>query len=269
MSMHQTSTTLLSLLDLQAMKRRQEKISSLTAYDASFSTLIDAIGIDIILVGDSLGMVIQGQRTTLPVKLEDILYHTRCVTRSRNRSLVIADLPFMSYCTPEQAAINAGRLLSEAEAQIVKLEGPRFEIIRFLVDQGIPVCAHLGLLPQSINLIGEYRVTGQTTKDAERILDQAYEVERAGASLLLLECVPAELAKEITQQLEIPVIGIGSGVDCDGQVLVLYDMLDITHGKKPRFTKNFLLETNSIAEAIMLYHQSVKNATFPAPEHSY
>lgn len=259
----------LSVIDLQAMKQRNEKISCLTAYDASFSALIDAVGIDIMLIGDSLGMVIQGHTTTLPVSLDDIIYHTRCVVQAKNRAFVIADLPFMSYCTPVQAAQNAGRLLSEAGAQMVKLEGPRFEVIRFLVDQGIPVCAHLGLQPQSINLLGDYKARGQTAHEAQQILEQAGDLERAGASILLLECIPADLAKEITCQLDIPVIGIGAGVACDGQILVVYDMLNISTGKKPRFAKNFMQGRDSIEAALSAYHISVKNGEFPGPEHSY
>lgn len=266
---HPNFNKLLSVLDLQTMKRGKEKISSLTAYDASFSALLDSVGIDIILVGDSLGMVIQGHGTTLPVTIEDIIYHTRCVTNARNRAMVIADLPFMSYCTPRLAAENSARLLREAGAQMVKLEGHRIDVVRFLVAQGIPVCGHLGLLPQSINLVGEYRTCGKSPEDAQLIIEQAGDLERAGVSLLLLECVPAELAKEITCQLDIPVIGIGAGVDCDGQILVLYDMLNIKPEKKPRFTKNFMQGANSIEAAIVAYRDAVKKSEFPTLEHSY
>ena len=251
------------------MKQAGEKISSLTAYDASFSALIDQLGIDIILVGDSVGMVIQGHQTTLPVTMEHILYHTRCVTRSRQRAFVVADLPFMSYPTPQIAAENAARLLREADAQMVKLEGPRYETIEFLVQQGIPVCGHLGLLPQSINLMGEYKVHAKTVNDAELLVEQALDIERAGASLLVLECVPADLAGKVSRLLTSPVIGIGAGVECDGQILVLYDMLNITQGKLPRFAKNFMQGAESIAAAISAYHQAVKQASFPGKEHSY
>lgn len=259
---------LLTLPKLLAMKRAGEKISSLTAYDASFSALLDKIGIDIILVGDSVGMVIQGHATTLPVTLEQMLYHTACVCRARKRSFVIADLPFMTYSTPVQAASNAARFIQEAGAQMVKLEGARLETISFLVAQGIPVCAHLGLLPQSINLIGEYRTHGKNTADAELLIAQAHDVENAGASLLVLECVPADLAQKISQRLAIPVIGIGAGVDCDGQILVLYDMLNITQGRLPRFAKNFMSGAANIEHAIANYHTAVKEGTFPGAEHS-
>ncbi len=260
---------LLSVLDLQAMKRSGEKITCLTAYDASFSALLDAVGIDLLLVGDSAGMVIQGQSSTLPVTLDDMVYHTRCVTRARKRAFVVADLPFMTYCTPQLAAENAARLMREAGAQMVKLEGARFETVRFLVAQGIPVCGHLGLLPQSVHLAGGYTVQGKTPGDAERIIEQAGDLERAGISLLVVECVPAALAKQLSKQLDIPVIGIGAGVDCDGQVLVLQDMLNITLGKHPRFVKNFMQGAESIEAAIQAYKIAVKQAEFPALEHSY
>lgn len=261
-------TESLTLPKLHAMKRAGEKISSLTVYDASFSLLLDKIGIDILLVGDSLGMVIQGHHTTLPVTLEAMLYHTRCVTHQRTRAFVIADLPFMTYSTPSLAAANAARLLQEGGAQMVKLEGARYETISFLVAQGIPVCGHLGLLPQSINLLGEFKTQGKNAADAAVLLNQAKELEAAGASLLVIECVPATLARQISQQLSIPVIGIGAGVDCDGQILVLYDMLHITQGKLPRFAKNFMSEAPSIEAAIVAYHQAVKQSQFPGPEHS-
>lgn len=259
----------LSLLDLTAMKQRGEKISSLTVYDASFSELVDNAGVDMMLVGDSLGMVIQGHDSTLPVTIEHIIYHARCVTRARKRAFVIADMPFMSYPTPESAAQNAALLMQQGGAQMVKLEGAKFEIIQFLVEQGIPVCGHLGLLPQSINLLGDYKVQGKEADQARRMIEQAKNLEQAGAGLLVLECVPARLAREITRSLQIPVIGIGAGVDCDGQVLVLYDMLDIGIGKRPRFSKNFMAGAGSIEVAVQAYVDAVKNAVFPASEHSF
>lgn len=251
------------------MKQRGEKITCLTAYDASFSALCDAVGIDILLVGDSLGMVIQGQKTTLPVTINDMIYHTRCVSQARRRAFIIADLPFMSYPTPLIAAQNAALLMQESGAQMVKLEGARVEITRFLVEQGIPVCGHLGLLPQQINQLGSYKVQGKTNADADKIFEDADSLQRAGASLLVLECVPAALAKMISQQLTIPVIGIGAGVDCDGQVLVLYDMLGISIGKSPRFSKNFMQDANSISDAITAYQLAVKQSQFPTSEHSF
>lgn len=251
------------------MKQRGEKITCLTAYDASFSALCDAVGIDILLVGDSLGMVIQGQKTTLPVSINDMIYHTRCVSQARQRAFIIADLPFMSYPTPLIAAQNAALLMQNSGAQMVKLEGARVEITRCLVEQGIPVCGHLGLLPQQINQLGSYKVQGKTTATADKILAEALQLEQAGASLLVLECVPATLAKMISQQLSIPVIGIGAGVDCDGQVLVLYDMLGISIGKSPRFSKNFMQDASSISNAITAYQLAVKQSQFPTPEHSF
>jgi len=261
--------TPLSINDLQAMKQRGEKISCLTAYDASFSALINKAEIDVILVGDSLGMVIQGHPTTLPVSIGDMIYHARCVNQPNQRVFVIADLPFMSYSTPIIAAENAAKLIQQGGAQMVKLEGARVETVRFLVDQGIPVCGHLGLLPQLINQLGSYQVQGKTPADAERILTEAHQLEDAGATLLILECVPATLAKEISAQLSIPVIGIGAGVHCDGQVLVLYDMLNISITKRPRFSKNFMQGSLSIEAAISAYHQAVKQALFPSIEHSF
>lgn len=259
----------LSIVDLQAMKKRGEKIACLTAYDASFSTLIDAAGIDAMLVGDSLGMVIQGHDSTLPVSVDDMVYHTRCVSGARNRAMVIADLPFLSYATPATAATNAAKLMQLGGAQMVKLEGARPDITAFLAGHGVPVCGHLGLLPQSINQLGGYKVQGRDQAAADQILRDALQLQQAGAGLLVLECVPASLAARITQQLHIPVVGIGAGSDCDGQVLVLYDMLDISRGKRPRFSKNFMQQSGSIREAVGLYIAEVKNGRFPSPEQSY
>jgi 3-methyl-2-oxobutanoate hydroxymethyltransferase len=259
----------LTVNDLAAMKRRGEKISCLTAYDAGFSALIDKVGVDMMLVGDSLGMVIQGHDTTLPVTISDMVYHARCVSNARRRAFIIADLPFMSYITPVVAAKNAARLMQLGGAQMVKLEGPRIEIVSFLVDQGIPVCGHLGLLPQLINQLGSYKVQGKEPADAARIIADAHQLQQAGAGLLVLECVPAELAREISAQLSIPVIGIGAGVDCDGQVLVLYDMLNIGVSKRPRFSRNFMQDAATIEAAIHAYHQAVKQSQFPSAEHSF
>jgi 3-methyl-2-oxobutanoate hydroxymethyltransferase len=259
----------LSIHDLAAMKRRGEKISCLTAYDASFSMLIDSMSIDVMLVGDSLGMVIQGRDTTLPVTMDDMVYHTRCVSHIRRRAFIIADLPFMSYASPLMAAENAARLMQAGGAQMVKLEGARIDCVSFLVDQGIPVCGHLGLLPQSINQLGDYKVQGKERFEAEKIIADARKLEQAGAGLLVLECVPAQLARDISTELTIPVIGIGAGIDCDGQVLVLYDMLNIGGGKRPRFSKDFMQGAADIGQAIAAYHSAVKHLQFPAPEHSF
>jgi 3-methyl-2-oxobutanoate hydroxymethyltransferase len=251
------------------MKQRGEKISCLTAYDASFSALIDSAGIDMMLVGDSLGMVIQGHQTTLPVSMDAMIYHSRCVSQTRSRAFILTDLPFMTYVNPVIAAANAARLVQEGGAQMVKLEGPRIEIIHFLADQGIPVCGHLGLLPQSINQLGRYKVHGKEQAEAEQLMTDAVELEQAGASMLVLECVPATLAKDISMRLRIPVIGIGAGSACDGQVLVLYDMLNIGPSKRPRFSKNFMQGASSLQDAILSYHQAVKQSQFPAAEHSF
>ncbi|MDD1612714.1 MAG: 3-methyl-2-oxobutanoate hydroxymethyltransferase [Methylococcaceae bacterium] len=258
----------LSITDLETMKRQGEKIACLTAYDASFSALIDQANIDVMLVGDSLGMVIQGHDSTLAVTLDDMVYHTRCVSRSRKRAFVIADLPFMTYPDPPSAANHAAELM-RAGAQMVKLEGARFDTVRVLVDLGIPVCGHLGLLPQSINRLGGYKVQGIDPVEADKIIVDALTLQDAGASLLVLECVPAKLAATISSQLVIPVIGIGAGPDCDGQVLVLYDMLDIGVGKRPRFSKNFLHSAASIEQALIDYRLAVKDSTFPSAEHSF
>jgi len=251
------------------MKRSGEKISCLTAYDASFGAMLDKTGIDIILVGDSLGMVIQGQNTTIPVSIDDMVYHTVNVNRGRNRAYLIADMPFVTYSSPEIAVQTAARLLQQGGAQMVKLEGAKTEIIKFLVEQGIPVCGHLGLLPQSIHQYGSYAVQGKDAQAADSIYNQALSLQEAGARLLVLECIPAALAKKISQDLEIPTIGIGAGVDCDGQVLVLYDMLNIGIGKRPKFSRDFMTGNNSIESAVKAYHQAVKNGEFPAPEHSF
>lgn len=259
----------LTVNDLAAMKLRGEKISCLTAYDASFSALIDKVGVDMMLVGDSLGMVMQGHDTTLPVTINDMVYHARCVSNARRRAFIIADLPFMSYSTQVVAAKNAAKLMQIGGAQMVKLEGAHADIVSFLVDQGIPVCGHLGLLPQLINQLGSYKVQGKEPADAAKIIADAHQLQQAGAGLLVLECVPSALAREISAQLSIPVIGIGAGVDCDGQVLVLYDMLNIGISKRPRFSRNFMQDAATIEAAIHAYHQAVKQSQFPSPEHSF
>ncbi|PPC90700.1 MAG: 3-methyl-2-oxobutanoate hydroxymethyltransferase [Methylobacter sp.] len=261
--------TALNTLDLLAMKQRGEKISCLTAYDASFSAMIEQAGIDVILVGDSLGMVIQGHDSTLPVSLSDMVYHTRCVANARQRALIIADLPFMTYPTPLEAAQSAARLIREGGAQVVKLEGARLDCVEFLTSRGISVCGHLGLLPQSINQLGRYSVQGKSIPEAENILHDALALERAGISLLVLECVPADLGRNISRQLKVPVIGIGAGIDCDGQVLVIYDMLNIGTRKYAKFSKDFLTDAGSIAGALADFHLAVKEKRFPTLEQSY
>lgn len=259
----------LTLSDFAHMKQCGEKISCLTAYDASFSAIIDRVGIDIILVGDSLGMTIQGHHSTVPVTITDMVYHSRCVTHVKQRAFVIADMPFMTYSTPVIAANNAAKLMQAGGAQMVKIEGAKFDIVHSLVNQGIPVCGHLGLLPQHINQLGGYHVQGKAPEEAEQILNAAKQLEQSGAALLVLECVPAKLAKEISLQLTIPVIGIGAGIDCDGQILVLHDMLNIGITKRPRFSKDFLQQAGSIETAIRAFHHAVKQSQFPTLDHSF
>ncbi len=251
------------------MKSKAEKIACLTAYDASFAAVMDQAGVDILLVGDSLGMVVQGHGTTIPVTLGQMVYHSQCVSRARKRAYIIADMPFMTYTSPGCAAENAAKLMQEGGAQMVKLEGARVDCVQFLVEQGIPVCGHLGLLPQSINQHGAYKVQGKSAKDAQIIRDDAHKLQDAGAGLLVLECIPAQLAKDISAELAIPVIGIGAGVGCDGQVIVLYDILNIGVSKRPSFSKDFMAGSESVAAAIKTYVSAVKNAEFPGPEHSF
>ncbi|MBT3196603.1 MAG: 3-methyl-2-oxobutanoate hydroxymethyltransferase [Gammaproteobacteria bacterium] len=256
---------------LMEMKQRQQKITVLTAYDFSFAQQIDHAGVDVVLVGDSLGMVVQGRETTIPVTLEEMVYHAQLVERGLKRSLLLVDLPFMSYSTTDQALRSAGRLMKEGGAQMVKLEGgaDQVETVALLVSRNIPVAAHLGLQPQSVHRLGGYPVQGRQQEAAQQMVADALALEQAGASLLVLECVPAVLAAEITAALKIPVIGIGAGRQCDGQVLVLYDLLGITVGKVPRFVKNFMEESGGIAEALTAYVEAVREGTFPAQQHTF
>ncbi len=260
----------ITIKTLLEMKLAGNKISVLTGYDAGFTRLIEAAGVEVILVGDSLGMAIQGQESTLPVTLDEMIYHTRNVARVRERALLVADMPFMSYRSPGLALESAGRLMKEGGAQMVKLEGGavQHETIRQLSSQGIPVCGHLGLLPQSVHKLGGYRVQGRQQEDADRLVDDALRLQDAGIDLLVLECVPEGLASRISQQLSVPVIGIGAGAGCDGQVLVLYDMLGITPNP-PRFVKNFLQDGRTIEEALKAYVNAVRAGDFPAREHSF
>ncbi len=270
MSVHRDAKSI-TVNTLSRMKSDGEKIACLTAYDASFAALLDKAGVEVILVGDSLGMVIQGFDTTVPVTVDEMVYHTRCVSRVVQRALVIADMPFLSYCRPEQALSTAARLMQEGGAQMVKLESGTTQIatVARLSEQGVAVCAHLGLRPQSIHKLGGYRVQGKDDHSAQAMLEEALSLQDAGAEILLLECIPGLLAAEITANVELPVIGIGAGVSCDGQILVLQDILGITHGKTPRFTKNFLHGVQSIQEAIVAYVQAVKNRNYPGPEHTF
>lgn len=254
--------------DLRAMKARGEKIAVLTCYDASFATLIEQAGIDLLLVGDSLGMVLQGKQDTLGVTMTDMAYHTRCVAAGAHHTPIIADLPHGSDATPAAALDNA-RLLVQAGAHMVKLEGAKCEVVRHLKANGIAVCGHLGLTPQSIHALGGYKVQGRDAATAGKILQDALDLEQAGIDLLVLELVPATLARRVTDALTIPTIGIGAGPDCDGQVLVLYDLLGIYPGKTPRFVRNFLQGAPSVQAALTAYVQAVRDGRFPTAEHSY
>lgn len=257
--------------DLARAKRAGHKLVMLTAYDAGFARTLDANGADVLLVGDSLGMVVQGGDSTLAVTVADIGYHTRCVAAAACRALVLADLPFQADASPERA-LDASTALLQAGAGMVKLEGAghKLDTIRFLVEREIPVCAHLGLTPQSVLRFGGYKVQGREQAAAQRLRDDAAAVAAAGAAMLVLECVPSQLAGEITAALEIPTIGIGAGAACDGQVLVLHDMLGLDSGhRRPRFVKDFLAEGGSVAGAVRAFAEAVRSGAFPDAEHSY
>lgn len=259
-----------SIADLAKMKAAGEKIASLTAYDASFAAIEDQAGIDLVLVGDSLGMVVQGKATTVPVSVDDMVYHSRAVAAGLHRAFLMTDLPFLSYATLDQAVVNSARLMQEGGASMVKLEGNALQadIVEYLANRGVPVCAHLGLRPQSIHKIGGYRVQGREASMADAMREDARVLEAAGADLLLLECVPAELAQEITAAAKVPVIGIGAGVDTDGQILVMHDVLGVS-GFTPKFTRNFIADSGSVKGAFAAYVQAVKQGQFPAAEHSF
>jgi 3-methyl-2-oxobutanoate hydroxymethyltransferase len=262
--------TAVTLPSLSSMKRTGEKIAVLTCYDASFAALMDRCGLDMILVGDSLGNVLQGHGTTLPVTLDDVAYHTACVSRGNRSSLLAADMPFGTYGTPQSAYEHAVRLM-RAGAQMVKLEGGAWlaKTVEFLVERGIPVFAHLGLTPQSVHRLGGFKVQGKRPEDVERLKADALTLQSAGASLLLLEAIPAAVGKEVTEALEIPTIGIGAGPACSGQVLVMHDMLGVFPGKTARFVRNFMDGHSSIEAAIRAYIEAVKNHSFPAQEHCF
>lgn len=260
----------ITLHTLSSLKQAGEKFAVLTAYDASFAHLASTAGVDVILVGDSLGMVLQGHDSTLPVSVEEMAYHTQSVARGNQGSMIMADLPFMSYSTPEQAMDNAA-VLMQAGANIVKLEGGAWlaETVQLLAERGVPVCAHLGLTPQAVNQLGGYRIQGRDPENAQQMLNDALALQEAGASVVLLECVPSELGKKITAALDIPVIGIGAGADTDAQVLVMHDMLGVTPGRPPKFVKNFMAEAETIEGAFQAYVTAVKEGRFPAAEHGF
>ena len=255
---------------LLKMKQDGQKFTAITAYDATFAKLFDDEGAHVLLIRDSLGMVLQGGQDTLAVNMDEMVYHTRCVARGASKALVVADMPFMSYATPEQTYQNAARLMA-AGARMVKMEGGDWlcDSIRHLTRNGVPVCGHLGLTPQSVHVFGGFKVQGRDEFQAQEIYRQALELQAAGIQLLVLECVPTALAERITKALRIPVIGIGAGPATDGQILVMHDAFGVTSGYVPKFTKNFLTETGDVRAAIRLYVQQVSEGSFPGPEHCF
>jgi len=259
-----------TISQLRQWKQDKHKFATITAYDASFAQLFAEQGIPVMLVGDSLGMVMQGHDSTLPVTLEDIVYHTRCVRRGAPKALVLSDLPFMTYSTPEQTFDSAAQLM-RAGANMVKLEGGSWlcESVSMLAERAVPVCGHLGLTPQSVNIFGGYKVQGRGEAAAERLVKDALALEKAGAQLMVLECVPVELARRVTQELAIPVIGIGAGNATDGQILVMHDAFGITGGHTPKFAKDFLSEAGDMRGAVRLYVEQVAQGIYPGEEHSF
>jgi len=267
----QTRKKSVSVNTLKRYKEEGRKFACLTAYDFCTAHVVSTQGVDVILVGDSLGMVIQGHDSSLPVTIDDVAYHTRCVNRGNQGAFVIADLPFMSYYSELKSLENAAILMREG-AQMVKLEGGAWlaDSTRLLVRHGIPVCAHMGLTPQSVNHLGGYRVQGRNPQQAQEMIDEALILQDAGADLILLECVPEALGEKITRRLGVPVVGIGAGPGTDGQIMVLQDMLGLYPGKPAKFVKNFLAgQTQGIQGAVAAYAKAVGNGTFPAPEHCY
>ncbi len=255
---------------LQKSKLAGDKFSVLTAYDATFAHLASEAGVDVLLVGDSLGMVLQGSSSTVPVTLEDMCYHTQAVSRGNQGALIMSDLPFMSYATPEQAMASAAALM-QAGAEMVKMEGGGWlvDTVEMLSERGVPVCTHLGLTPQYVHKFGGYKVQGREDNAAKQMIKDAKAMEAAGADIILLECVPSPLAKAVTEAVNVPVIGIGAGPDTDGQVLVCYDMLGMNSGRVPRFVKNFLVEGRNVQQAFAAFDQAVKNGDFPQAEHGF
>ena len=260
----------ITISKLLAMRAEGEKIAMLTAYDSTMSALLNRCGVETILIGDSLGNVIQGHSSTTPVSVEQVAYHTECVARANTHAFIIADLPFASYGDPIQALDSAAELM-RAGADMVKLEGGdwQIDIIQYLVERSVPVCAHLGLLPQSVHILGGYKVQGKSKDAASLMLEQAISCEQAGAQMIVLEAIPSSLGKLITESLSIPTIGIGAGANCSGQVLVLQDMLGISPGKPPKFVKNFMDGHPSIEAAVKAYVREVKSGKFPGPEHGF
>lgn len=260
-----------TLSTLHKMRTEQQAIVALTAYDYTFARTMDAAGVDVVLVGDSLGNVIQGHGSTVPVTVADIVYHTRCVARGLERALLMADLPFLSYADEATAIDSAAALMKAGGAQMVKLEGTQDQaaIVEALTTAGVPVCAHIGLQPQLVDKLGGFKVQGRDSESADRIVEDAVALEQAGADLLLVECVAAPVAARIRSAVSLPLIGIGAGVDCDGQVLVLQDVLGITQGRVPRFSRNFMPQADDISGAIAAYAQAVRARSFPSPSECF
>jgi len=263
-------TKAVTIPSINALKAGGEKITMLTCYDASFASLMDGCGVEVLLIGDSLGMVCNGHQSTLPVTVQEVAYHTAAVARGAKNALILADMPFGSYATPESAFNNAVQLI-QAGAHMVKIEGGAWvaETVRFLVERSIPVCAHLGLTPQSVHTLGGYKVQGKTVESAELLKQDALKLQAAGAAMVVLEAIPTALGKEVTDMLSMPTIGIGAGPDCSGQVLVMHDMLGVFPGRKARFVKNFMEGQVSIQAAVSAYVDAVKAGTFPAVEHCF
>ena len=261
----------ITLPKLQKLHADGVKIAMLTCYDSSFAALLEEAGVECLLVGDSLGNVLQGHDSTLPVTIEDMAYHTACVARGSHTAFVIADLPFGSYQESREQAYRSAARLMAAGAHMVKLEGGAefARSIGFVTRRGIPVCGHLGLTPQSVHQLGGYRVQGKTADAADQLLADAAALQEAGAGMVVLEAIPAELARRVTAELHIPTIGIGAGPDCSGQVLVLHDMLDIFPGRRAKFVRNFMSGASGIADAVARYVAAVKDGSFPAAEHSF
>ena len=261
----------ITVTSLQALKQKGEKITMLTCYDATFAHAASQAGVEVLLVGDSLGMVLQGHDSTLPVTTAEMAYHVACVKRGNQGALILADLPFMAYATLEQTFANSAALM-QAGAHMLKIEGAAWlaDSIRLLAERGIPVCAHMGLTPQAVNVLGGYKVQGRLETQARQMRADAISLEQAGAAMILLECVPSELAEEISHAVKIPVIGIGAGSSTDGQVLVLHDMLGLDSGhRRPKFVKDFLADGGSVAGAVQAYCAAVRDGTFPDAEHAY
>jgi len=261
----------ITLAHLQKMKREGERITMVACYDATAAAVVENAGVEIILVGDSLGMLVQGAESTLSVSIEDAVYHTRCVARGAQRAVVLGDMPFGSYQgSPQQAFENAAKLMA-AGAHMIKLEGGAVmaETVAFLCARGIPVCGHLGLTPQSVNALGGFKVQGKTVDAAQRVIDDAKAIEAAGAVMIVFEAIPTALGKAVTEALSIPTIGIGAGPDCSGQILLLYDMLDFFPGRKAKFVKNFMSGAGSIGGAVEAFVREVKSGAFPSPEYCY